>query len=129
MTSNPMTTMNTMKSRIISGAAVTLLLAGMAVVPAFAQTGTSTTARQGHGLSQADRMKALGARGDKEVDVRVDSLNKLIARIQELKNVSDAQKTSIIANIQNLVTTLTNLKAQIDSDSASTTLKDDVQAV
>jgi len=45
----------------------------------------------------------------------------LVTRIQDLRNVSDAQKTSIISTLQGLITSLTNLDTQINSSDLSST--------
>ncbi|MDE2041044.1 MAG: hypothetical protein KGI59_01495, partial [Patescibacteria group bacterium] len=118
---------------------LTLGAISLMAVPAFAQTSaaatsgaaaptTSTTAKSGR-LTPAQRLQALGARGDQEVTTRIDSLNKLISRIQGLKNVSDTQKNSIVSTIQGLITDMNTLKTNIDSDNASSTMKSDVQSI
>jgi len=149
--------MNNMKSRIIGATIMTLAMSTFAILPAFAQSGisnaaavdaataslTPTTAtgaaptsaapkavKAGKAPTQAQRLAALGARGDKEIQVRIDSLNKLVTRIQDLRNVSDAQKASIITTLQGLITNLNTLDAQIASaDLSSTTLKESVKSI
>jgi hypothetical protein len=140
--------MNSLKSRIIGGTITILAVGLLAVIPALAQTGVDNTAAVNasaaslatssatttrgviKGFNQAQRLAALGARGVKEVDVRVTSLNTLITRVQGLRNVSDAEKSSIVTTLQGLIVNLNSLKDQITTtDSSSTTLRDDIQSI
>ena len=148
--------MNTLKSRIIAGTVTVLTIGSLAVIPALAQTDSGSAAAANAAaaslrsatsmatstatssptrgtnkpISQAQRLAALGTRGEKEVSVRIDSLNNLVTRIQDLRNVSDAQKASIVATIQGLITNMNNLHDEITTgDISSTTLKADVQSI
>ncbi len=75
----------------------------------------------------ADRV----AKGDKELDKRVDSLTKLSERVGEMKRLTDAQKTAIRTEIQGVITNLTTLKAKIDAEAitGTTSLKADLQSI
>jgi hypothetical protein len=114
----------------VTAAAITLLAIAM---PAFAQTGspTPTPAARGAKGAQAlqQRMATTQTKADQLIDQRITSLNALITRVQGLRNVSDAQKASVVAMVQSLMTTLTNLKAQIAADTSTTTLKNDTQSI
>lgn len=112
-----------MKKGIIISAAIGLAATVLAVIPAYAQTGTrgSTSLQQ--------RISAMQARGAKEIDSRVTNLGSLISRLQQMRNLSDAQKSSIVATIQNLISNLNTLKTQINSDTSTTSLKNDDQAI
>jgi len=68
-------------------------------------------------------------RGDKEVDRRIAALNDLNTRIQQMQRVSDAFKQSISATIAANITNLTALKAKIDADTDSATLKADLKSI
>jgi hypothetical protein len=79
----------------------------------------------------------LVTRGDKEIDARVDSLNKLITRISDMKRLTDAQKQALTVKVQTLITTITQLKAKIDAEgsaagasgAASSTLRVDTASI
>ncbi len=68
-------------------------------------------------------------RGDQEVDRRIASLNDLNTRVQAMQRVSDAFKQSIAATISANITNLTTLKAKIDADTDSATLKTDLKSI
>jgi len=120
-----------MKSRIITGsvAAMTVL---MLAAPAFAQIGVNARVRANADASTAafeDRMNKGQQRGDTETTARVDALDKLLARINGMKNLSDSQKASFSAEIQSSITDMTNLQAKINADASTTSLKADLQSI
>ncbi len=78
---------------------------------------------------QAKRMSLITTRGDKEIDRRIDALNKLIVRIGEMKRVSDSEKTSISTEIQSQITALAVLKTKIDADTDIAVLRVDVKSI
>src|SRR6185436_1872535 len=69
------------------------------------------------------------AKADQEITRRIDSLNKAISRLGEMKHLSDADKATLTATAQANITTLTNLKAKIDADTDLATLKADIQSI
>jgi len=75
----------------------------------------------------ADRV----AKGDKELDKRVESLNKLNDRVGEMKRLTDAQKSAIQGEIKAVILNLTTLKAKIDAEgtTGTTSLKEDLQSI
>jgi predicted nucleic acid-binding Zn-ribbon protein len=74
--------------------------------------------------------QALIDRGHKEIDQRIDSLNKLSARIAELRNVTADQKSQLSGSVSALVASMTGLRSKIDADAASSTaLKADVDSI
>lgn len=108
---------------------VTVTQAVVSVTPVT--TGTTTTGARAAARQQAqqDRMTNLKARANQEVDRRIASLNKLIARITSVKRLTADQKTTFTGQIQTEVTNLTTLKAKIDADADLVTLKTDVQSI
>ncbi len=68
-------------------------------------------------------------RGDQEIDRRVTNLNALIARVGQMKNLSDTDKASIAGTLNAQVTALGQLKTKIDADADATTLKADVKSI
>ncbi len=68
------------------------------------------------------------AQGEKEIDARIDSLNKMIARLGDAQRLSTEAKASLTEALTAQITALTNLKAQINTE-ATTTLKDDTKSI
>ena len=75
------------------------------------------------------RMANLGDRGGRMLDQRVSSLQKMLDRIQKMKNLSDSQKASFSAEIQAEIGNLGDLKTKISDDTSTTTLKTDLQSI
>lgn len=69
------------------------------------------------------------ARGDAEVDRRTAALTELNTRVQAMQKVTDAFKQNITAAIQAQLTGFAALKAKIDADTDSATLKADLQSI
>jgi hypothetical protein len=68
------------------------------------------------------------AQGDTEIDTRIESLNKMIARLGDAQRLSTDAKASLTATLTAQITALTNLKAQINTE-ATTTLKGDTKSI
>lgn len=83
--------------------------------------GNGNANKNGNGVQARDR-------GDGEITSRIDSLNKMIARLNDATRLTPDAKASLSAELTAQITALTNLKTQIDS-SATTTLKTDVQSI
>ena len=121
-------------SKIITASLAAFVISGFAL-SASAQTSVSATAALRVRMSSTTRAENLQNRitkgvtmGTTEIDKRITSLNALITRVQSLKNVSDSDKTSLVASLNAEISTLTTLKTSIASDNSTTTLKTDVQS-
>jgi hypothetical protein len=117
------------KTIITSSVATALLLAS--TLTALAEVNVTTvmaSTTKNHVRSQ-QKIETLQERGDKQTEMRIDALNKLLTRIQAMKNLSDSEKTTIIASIQANITSMTNLDAKIKADTSTTTLRADLQTV
>lgn len=86
---------------------------------AFAQ-GTSTVSKN---------VTQIKDRADRELNRRVDALNNLGNRIQNMKNISEDGKSTLISQLQNQVNALNNLKGQIDAEASTTALKAEVKSI
>lgn len=80
------------------------------------ETGTSTIKREIKTNGRPQAPQAAGKIND-QIDKRIAELNKTIQRIQEIKNVSEAEKKALIARLQAAITSLT----EIGDKAASTT--------
>lgn len=135
-----------MKTHLTSTAALIVGLTLLATAtPAFAQAlgvtgsvGVSvTTPGVAASTSVSARVDAREAalmvkgkeRADQELTRRIDVLTKLETRTNDMKRLSDSEKSSLGATIIAHINTLTELKAKIDADTSTTTLKDDVQSI
>jgi len=126
-----------MKTNIKYVISVACLICVLAVaLPTFAQTSliTSSTKNEGQRTRMASTtnptaISKLIAQSDKEVVQRINSLNALLTRVQAMKKVSDAGKANISSQIQAEITNLNNLKAKIDADTDTTTLKADLKTI
>lgn len=76
----------------------------------------------------ATETKAKG-RGDAEVDRRITALTDLNTRIQAMQKVTDTFKQNIASAIQAQLTEFASLKAKIDADADSATLKADLKSI
>ena len=138
-----------MNKKIIAAAVSVIAIASLAAaLPAFAQisssayspsttgsvTGTASSTRHAAALEQhqqnvENRIQKGMTNGGKEIQNRIDALNKLLLRIQGMKNLSVTQKASFATTIQTSVTNMTNLLTKIQSDTSTTTLKADLQSI
>ncbi len=101
-----------------------MAFSGLAVVPAFAAT-TSTNVT----ANTATREQKIITRSDTEIAKRITTLNNISERISGMKNLSDAEKTSINNEINANITGLTALKAKIDGETDLTTLLADEKSI
>lgn len=90
-----------------------------AALPAMALTASSTSAAV---------IKAI-AKADTEIANRLTALNKLSARIQDIRNLTAADKTALTSEVQTQTNTMNTLKAKIDADTDAGTLKADMTSI
>ncbi len=65
----------------------------------------------------------------KEIDRRINLMNKLISIINDVKKLTDKQKDTLTSQINSQITELSNLKTKIESDSDLKTLITDKQSI
>ncbi|MFZ3073664.1 MAG: hypothetical protein WA093_00825, partial [Minisyncoccales bacterium] len=91
-----------------------------------AATSTDTTKNRAANNNGQNALSKIQERGGKEIDRRVESLNKLEERVQSMIKINDSQKNAIIAQLQTQIESLSALKARIAAGtSASTTLENE----
>lgn len=78
-------------------------------------------------IKLAQKEESQKKNASKEVERRIEFLSKLTARIQEMKKLSETDKTSLINQINEQIASLQTLKTKIDSDTDPATLKADRQ--
>lgn len=89
----------------------------------------STTASSTRAIKLDAKLNQAKARGDNEIDRRIEALNKISTRIGEVKNISAGDKSALSAEIQTQVSALTALKSKLDADESTTTIKADIQSI
>lgn len=78
---------------------------------------------------QAQTMQKLTADADKQITNRINSLNDSISKIEAIKNISTTNKATIASTTQNEIDSMNALKTKIESDTSTTTLKDDLKSI
>lgn len=96
---------------------------------ALAQTGSSTPKEKKNEAKKEAAVTRLIEKGDKAIEARVEALNKLKNRIQEMKLVSADNKASLASQLDNQIASLNTLKAKIDAATDLPTLKEDVKSI
>ncbi|MCX6791996.1 MAG: hypothetical protein NT149_03080 [Candidatus Gottesmanbacteria bacterium] len=71
----------------------------------------------------------LKTRADAEITRRIDALTTLLTKINAMKSLTSAQKTTFTDGIQSQITSLNTLKTKIDADVDIATLRTDVQSI
>jgi hypothetical protein len=121
----------TIVKKFIFNLALALGVISLVPVVALAQanvnTSASTTIKATVKLG-ATETKAK-ERANQEIDRRVKALTALAERIQAMQKVTDAFKQGVNATVANEITALNNLKAKIDADTDTATLKTDIQSI
>ena len=102
-----------------------LLVAGNGYAAMAQTTGSASTT---DGRTQA-RMERVLNRANQEIDRRIARLNQVVSRLQEMRKISDAQKTAFIGPLQAQVAQLTALKAKVGAEMDLQALLADAQSI
>ena len=85
---------------------------------------SSTTKKVEQNIQKTEQKIAkIRTAADKELDKRIEDLNKLISRLQEFKNLSENDRIAVISPVNELITNLRNLRTEIDETNSTTTIK------
>jgi hypothetical protein len=88
-----------------------------------------TKAAERKQATQETIIENLRNRATKEIDRRIEAMNRLITKITNLKKLSDTQKATLTSQVQTEITNLTSLKTKILADTDLTTLRTDVKSI
>ncbi len=112
------------------------------VIPAFAMDGVKEHPLKEQRLASREavinqkvqaftdkRTNKLNERAAMEIDRRIESLNKLVVKINAIKKLNTSQKTDFVNQIQTEISNLQTLKAKIEADTDPAVLKTDVQSI
>jgi hypothetical protein len=119
---------------IQKGKRAVMLLIGIVAVSAIVALPVMAQGSAAKGISPAAKelkvreSRTIG-RANQEIDRRIQKLNALNARFQEVKKLSDSDKSSLGNTIQNQIQSLNQLKLKIDGDTSTTSLREDVQSI
>lgn len=78
---------------------------------------------------QTTQMDNLRQRAQTEINRRLGFLNSLLTKIADIKKLSSSDKTDLQAQIQDQITSLTNLQTKINADTDLITLRADVKSI
>lgn len=113
---------------------VSVLLFAVSTVSVSAQVGPQQNFQK-RILSPASSNSAspdggnLQVRAQKEINRRIDSLKKLMGRINEVKRLSPEQKKSLITEVQSQIDSLEALQTKIATETDPQVLRTDVQSI
>lgn len=118
--------MNSKTTAIAIGVLMTFV-----AIPVFAQTGGTAGTRDGTntGANVEARMAKAKERASQEITRRIKMLNELNIRVQGMKRVSDATKSSIATQVQTEVAKLTALNTKIIGDPDFDLLRADIKSI
>ncbi len=116
-----------MKKIVISLVSAALIFGSAGAVSA--QSMKPTAVRENTDQAKTERLAAIKAKAEAEIDRRIAALNKLITIIQGLKRLSDTQKSNFIAMANSQITSLSALKTKIEADTTIEALRADQQSI
>jgi hypothetical protein len=120
--------MNTKHTLIIFAAA--LLIVGTISVANPAAAATKVAERVAAVASSSPaKLKAEQKKADEAITKRVEDLNKVIARTNDMTRLSDSDKATVQTALQTIVSNLTTLAGKIDAETDAAALKDDVESI
>ncbi|HVW23207.1 MAG TPA: hypothetical protein VHB51_01855 [Candidatus Saccharimonadales bacterium] len=116
--------------RIISRLSLTsgLLVGSLALsfAPAYAVTRPAAASANANSTT---RLQRIISRGDKEIERRLKTLNRLSSKVPSGSKLSDADKSNLTAAVQAEITDLTNLKTKLDADTDVNTAASDALSI
>lgn len=86
----------------------------------FAQNTASSTKESNNAEKRIEKTKTVA---DKQLDQRIDDLGKVVKRIDELKNISDTDKSAILTVLRGLIDSLNGLRTEIDNATSTENVK------
>lgn len=90
---------------------------------------SASTAAENRTKTEETQLTRLQTRANDMIAMRLDSLQKLQTRIQDDKQLTDADKTSLLDDVAATLSSLTALKTKIDADTDLTTAREDAKSI
>lgn len=99
------------------------------VTHAAARSSSTSTVIEDRALKVGDRVANAKDRAKREIDRRIESLNKLIERIRNMKRLTESDQDSLETTLTGQITALTALGVQIESSTATSSLRTDIESI
>lgn len=129
------TSVGTLATLALATPVFALPIGAQARLDAQAQVGADATTTRAQIRAEA-QAQVMGQREEQakqraynEIERRIRVLTELAARVGDMLHVSDSGKTSVNATVQAQIAALTDLRARIEADDATSTLKADMQSI
>ena len=120
-------------TKIAVGGMLTSLVLLSAVTAFAATTATDASVQAGTTAAPAKTstktLSSIIAKGDKAVTNRINSLNKISAKVTKMKYLTADQKTTMTATITTDITDMNTAKAKLDADTDLATAKQDYASI
>ncbi len=87
---------------------------------------TSAASRE---TARTDAISSAKERAGQEIQRRIGNLEKSLARVSGMKRLSDSDKAALSSSLQGEISALTTLDATIANDTATTSLRADIQSI
>ncbi len=113
--------------KLIAGLSLFALM--VILVPVSRASAMERGMNEPKGKDQTTRISDAKSRADQEIERRIKSMSELTSRMGEMKKLSDTDRAALSAMIKVDIDNLTALKAKIDADTDTATLKTDVQSI
>lgn len=105
-----------------------MAISAIVALPVMAQGPTAAGSSPGAKALKVNESRTIN-RANQEIDRRVQRLDALNLRLQEVKKLSDPERNTLQNTVQNQIQVLNQLKLKIDGDTDTTTLREDVQSI
>lgn len=79
--------------------------------------------------AEAKRIEKAKTKANQEIDRRIEAIEKLSARIKEMKKIGDSEKANLSATLTTEIANLTSLRTKIAADVDLETVKNDVKNI
>jgi hypothetical protein len=79
--------------------------------------------------SEKAKLQKIISRGDQEIARRLDSLSKLVSKINAATKLTDADKATLTAEVNATISGLNTLKAKLDAETTVAAARADVQSI
>lgn len=117
------------KIAIIASLLLFFSFVGFSFAEELSQTQRTTSTGSLKASASASIIENLRLRANKEITRRIGFLTELSLKLDQVKKLSDTDKTSLKSQIQAQIDSLNALKAKIDADTDITTLRADVKSI
>jgi len=94
-----------------------------------ANVNATTNPSNTNASSEKAKLQKIISRGDQEIARRLDSLSKLVSKINAATKLTDADKATLTAEVNATISGLNTLKAKLDAETTVAAARADVQSI